>query len=383
MIGLITNLSNNTAFLKHKLATTKSADLLKATGGNTGNVAFVHAVQSILADEYQIIEWGSNPEVINQQFDRLVICCANQIGSHVDLANWGHRLEKFNLPVVLIGLGAQSNIIGNIPEVPQGSVDFLKTVGQLNANSVHTNIATRGEFSSAVLAHHGIESSPIGCPSLLFSKDPYLGQTCLKNQSRKNIRIMVPAGNPYHPSGCIEKKLVELVNAYHGEYVLQHPELLFNLLLDDGMDITESQIGLLKKVYPNFNSIEELKDWLKANSVFFADAPNWLNYSRKFTTVIGPRYHGVALPLQVGIPGKVIAIDSRTEELALTTGVPYIGYQDVLSSTTDELAAMSYWTQENADHFDSTRRLNSRRYVDFLNENSLTPTAHLSTISKE
>ena len=93
MIGLITNLPNNNHFLKHRLANTNSCDLLKATGGNTGNVAFVHAVQSILADKYQIIDWGANPEVVNQKFERLVICCANQIGSHVDLANWGSKLK--------------------------------------------------------------------------------------------------------------------------------------------------------------------------------------------------------------------------------------------------------------------------------------------------
>jgi len=382
MIGLITNLPKNNHFLKHVLANTNSSDLLKATGGNTGNVAFVHAVQSILADKCEIVDWGSNPEVVNQKFDRLVVCCANQIGSHVDLGGWGIKLKQFNLPVVLIGLGAQSNKIGDIPEVPQGTIDFLNVVEQFKG-SKYNNIITRGDFSSEVLRHYGFESSPFGCPSLLTSKDPSLGSTCLKNQSRiKNKRIMVPAGNPYHPSGCIEKKLVKLVDVYHGEYVLQHPDLLFNLLLDDGINIKESQFDLLLKVYSDFNNIDELKSWLKANFVFFADAPNWLNYSRKFTTAIGPRYHGVALPIQVGVAGKVIAIDSRTEELAITTGIPYVRYRDVISLKTEELADMSYWSQDNADHFDLTRKINAKNYIDFLNENSITPKGHLSIISK-
>lgn len=383
MIGLITNLPNNNHFLKHKLGTTSSFDLLKATGGNTGNVAFVHAVQSILADEYQIIDWGSNPEVVNKKFERIIICCANQIGSHVDLAGWGAKLKKFNLPVVLIGLGAQSNKIGDIPEVPQGTIDFLEIVNRLKSNNHYNNIVTRGVFSSEVLRHYGFESSPFGCPSLLTSKDAFLGQTCFKNQNeRKKIRIMVPAGNPYHPSGCIEEKLVKLVDKYHGEYILQHPDLLFNLILDDGINIKESQFNLLRKVYSNFDSIKDLKDWLRANSVFFADAPNWLNYSRKFTTAIGPRYHGIALPIQVGVPGKVIAIDSRTEELAETTGIPFVSYENIKSATIDELAELSYWSQNEAIKFDLARKRNSKNYIEFLKNNGITPRSHLFDISK-
>ena len=381
MIGLITNLPNNNHFLKHRLANTNSCDLLKATGGNTGNVAFVHAVQSILADKYQIIDWGANPEVVNQKFERLVICCANQIGSHVDLANWGSKLKEFNLPVILIGLGAQSNKIGDIPEVPQGTIDFLEIVAQLKISAAINNIVTRGNFSSAVIQHYGFESSPFGCPSLLTSTDPFLGQTCFNNQNnRKNKRIMVPGGNPFHPSSCIESILVELVNKHHGEYVLQHPDLLFNLVLDDGKYITEKQFDLLKKVYSDFSSIDDLKDWFRANSVFFADAPNWLNYSRKFSTAIGPRYHGVALPIQVGVPGKVIAIDSRTEELAMTTGIPFIRYADVKGMTADELALSSYWSQKEADNFDSIRKSNCKNYLGFMADNDLTPKKHLYSI---
>ena len=382
MIGLITNLPNNNHFLKHKLGGSSSEELMKATGGNTGNVAFVHAVQSIIADEYQIVDWGSNSEVIQKKFDRLVICCANQIGSHVDLGNWNKKLKEFNLPVVLVGLGAQSNKIGNIPEVPQGTLDFLHTVSELNS-SKENNIVTRGAFSSAVLKHYGFDSSPFGCPSLLTSKDPFLGQTCFKNQkNRKNVRIMVPAGNPYHPSASIENKLIQLINEYHGEYVLQHPDLLFNLLLEDGINISDKQFDLLMRVFSDFQSIESFADWLKANSVFFADAPNWLSYSRKFTTVIGARYHGVALPIQVGVPGKVITIDSRTEELALTTGIPYINYKDILPMSIEQLAEISYWTKEEAEHFDRTRKLNSGNYIKFLMNNSITPKKHLKTISE-
>ncbi|MDR9828566.1 hypothetical protein RCJ22_23560, partial [Vibrio sp. FNV 38] len=261
MIALITNLPNNNHFLKRKLETTNSTDLLVATGGNTGNVAFVHAVQSILAEDYQVIDWGANPDIIREKYTKIVVCCANQIGSHVDLKGWGERLEAFGLPVVLIGLGAQSNQIGVMPEVPQGTVDFLNIVQDLRTDPKESNIVTRGEFSSWVLKELGFDSNPFGCPSLLTSKVKNLGQLCLANQNRKYKRIMVPSGNPFHPSSIIEQSLVDVVNEYDGEYVLQHPQIIFSLLLDDKPNITERQKELLKTVYNGFESLDDLRFW--------------------------------------------------------------------------------------------------------------------------
>ncbi|MGR5134654.1 polysaccharide pyruvyl transferase family protein [Vibrio alfacsensis] len=371
-IGLITNLLNSEKYVSEHLGFTDSKKLLSATGGNTGNVAFVHSVQSLLANDYGVVHWGDNAEAVNKHYDMLVICCANQIGSHVDLGVWAKKLLEFNLPVVLIGLGAQSDKIGVMPEVPEGTIRFLNVVKELRKSNEQSNIITRGEFSSWVLAELGFESSPLGCPSLLTSSDAQLGQTCFRNQSLKgHKRIMVPGGNPWHKSSIIENKLIELVNNYHGEYILQHPDIIFKLLLDDNSDLTQKQIEVLENTYSSIGELNDIRSWLIAHSVFFAEAQNWLNYSRKFSSAIGPRYHGIALPIQVGVPGKVIAIDSRTEELAKTTGIPVVAYTNVSTMTVDELAEASLWSKEEADHFDSVRKSNSLEYTKFFEVNGL------------
>lgn len=381
-IGLITNLINSENYVAEHLGFTDAKTLLSATGGNTGNVAFVHSVQSLLSNKYSIVHWGDNAELVNKHYDMLVICCANQIGSHVDLSAWAEKLQEFNLPVVLIGLGAQSDRIGLMPTVPDGTIRFLEVVKNLQKNKNQNNIITRGEFSSWVLAELGFESSPLGCPSLLTSPDPKLGQTCLENQSLKGCkRIMVPGGNPWHKSSIIENKLVDLVNNYHGEYVLQHPDILFKLLLDENSDLTEKQIEVIEHTFSSIGKLDSIRSWLVANSVFFADAQNWLNYSRKFSSAIGPRYHGIALPIQVGVSGKVISIDSRTEELAKTTGIPVLSYIDVKTMTVDQLANASLWTQDDADMFDKARKHNSSKYIEFLIANDLTPHNYLTKIS--
>lgn len=381
-IGLITNLVNNDKYVAEHLGFTDSATLLSATGGNTGNVAFVHSVQTVLADDYGIVHWGDNVQLVNKHYGMLVICCANQIGSHVDLGSWADKLDQFNLPVVLIGLGAQSDKIGLMPQVPEGTIRFLEVVKKLRIRSEQSNSITRGEFSSWVLKELGFESSPLGCPSLLTSSDIQLGQTCLRNQEvKQHKRIMVPGGNPWHPSYVIENKLVALVEQNHGEYVLQHPDLIFKLILDQTDSLTDTQKSILERAYSSIGDVEMIKSWLIAHSVFFADAQNWLNYSRKFSSAIGPRYHGIALPIQVGVPGKVIAIDSRTEELAKTTGIPFVQYQDANQMTVEQLAEASLWTQADADRFDACRINNSAGYIEFLDANELRAKTYLSQLA--
>ena len=50
---------------------------------------------------------------------------------------------------------------------------------------------------------------------------------------------------------------------------------------------------------------------------------------RKFDFVVGPRFHGVMLAMQAGIPGGVIAHDSRTLELCQTMGIPVRDHKEI------------------------------------------------------
>ena len=380
-VGLITNLVFEDKFVQKELGFCTSEKLLSATGGNTGNVAFVHSVKTLLSDEFGIVHWGDSPSTVKRTYDVLCICCANQVGAHVDLGVWAEKLEQFGLPVILVGLGAQSDKIGTMPTVPEGTVKFLNVVSHLNPSSSESNIITRGEFSSWVLSELGVSSSPLGCPSLLASPRLRLGDDCLnkKRELSKNFRVMVPAGNPWHKSSIIENSLLELVSEFEGEYVLQHPDLLFKVILD-GAELDSQQKDLLEKVYSFLGGIEDIKSWLKAYSVFFADANNWMSYSRKFSFAIGPRYHGVALPVQVGVPGRVITIDSRTEELANTTGIPYVSYEKVVGMSQEELVSLCKWDKSEAEHFDQVRYKNSSGYVEFFDNNGLRLAEHVKRL---
>lgn len=371
-IGVITNLVKIDEFVAKDMATADTEAWMLATGGNTGNVAFVQGIKNILGDSFGVVNWGDNPQAVNKHYDMLVICCANQIGAHVDLAGWADRLSHFDLPTVFIGLGAQSDEIGNIPEIPDGSKKFLEFTKSLRADANSPNIITRGNFSSEVLASFGVESSPFGCPSQFISTQMDLGKKCLAHQQRtKYDRIMTAAGNPWHASGTLENTLTEIVENYRGDYILQHPKALIQLALGEANSLPINHVERLEKVYSRIGDWEQIKAWFESFAVFFADAQNWMHYSKHFTLAIGPRYHGVALPIQAGVPGKVISIDSRTEELAVTTGIPQVPYKEVEGMTADELIALCRWKKDDALNYDTVRADNAVKYEQFLESNNL------------
>lgn len=371
-IGVITNLVKIDEFVAKNMATADTDAWMTATGGNTGNVAFVQGIKNILGDSFGTVYWGDNPKAVNTHYDMLVICCANQIGSHVDLAGWADRLKHFDLPTVFIGLGAQSDKIGNTPEIPAGSKAFLELTKQLRPDPNCPNIITRGNFSSQVIEHYGVESSPYGCPSQFISTQTELGQKCLAHQKRaKYERIMTAAGNPWHPSFTLENTLTEMVEKYRGDYILQHPKALIQLALGETDKFEEAHIKRYEKVYSRIGNWEDIKAWFESFAVFFADAQNWMHYSKHFTLAIGPRYHGVALPIQAGVPGKVIFIDSRTEELSVTTGIPTLSYKEVEHLTAEELMERCRWKDADAQHYDSVRAKNAASYKTFLEANNL------------
>lgn len=382
-IGVITNLVKIDEFVAKDMATADTDAWMRATGGNTGNVAFVQGIKNILGNTFGVVNWGDNPEAVNKHYDMLVICCANQIGAHVDLAGWADRLRHFDLPTVFIGLGAQSNEIGNIPEIPEGSKKFLELTKSLRADPNSPNIITRGSFSTEVIESFGVESSPFGCPSQFISTQLNLGQKCLAHQQRtKYDRIMTAAGNPWHASATLENTLTEIVEKYRGDYILQHPKALIQLALGEASSLPVNHVSRLETVYSRIGDWEHIKAWFESFSVFFADAQNWMHYSKHFTLAIGPRYHGVALPIQAGVPGKVISIDSRTEELSVTTGIPTVRYKEVESMGADELVEFCRWDQNDATNYDTVRTKNAINYEAFLSNNGIPVNERISELAK-
>lgn len=384
-IGIIDNLVDIQSLLENKYHNCNAAEVMKATGGNTGNVAFVFGARQIIKNPVTRIGWGWTPDVVKQRVDHLVVCCANQIGAHADLGGWADRLEQFSLPVTLIGLGAQSDSYELEPVVPDGTKRFLNLVNELRVNSEQSNIGVRGVFTQTTLQSLGVESIRTGCPSLMISKELELGKKILKRQVSSSLqKIAVAAGNPWHgPSAFLEPLLVDVIDKYSGAYILQHPESMVHVAYGEIENITEKTINRFLQVYGSRFGLEEMLLWYRRNAYTFIDAPNWMRFLDKFDAVIGPRYHGVALALQHAIPGCVFTIDSRTEELCEETAVKAIHVSKLKEFGADELVDAARWIPDDVDKFDANRASKAKVIFEFLVESEIEPSDHLRSLSKD
>jgi hypothetical protein len=377
-IGLIDNLQDLQAFVGNKYDTASAAEIMAATGGNTGNVAFVHAARKIIGNPIVRVGWGWTPGVVKERVDHLVICCANQLGAHADLGDWADRLEQFGLPVTLVGLGAQADNFDKFPTLPEGTKKFLEVVKGLNSAEC-PNIAVRGEFTRDVLQESGVTALPIGCPSLHISSEKNLGKKIANSfKGMPTQRVAVAAGNPWHGvSAPLERKLVELLESYAGEYIVQHPLAMVQYSLGEVGSIDEKTRNRFSDVYGSDWSFDVLIDWFRRRSAIYVDPANWLHAIRRYDIAIGPRYHGIALAVQAGVGGAVITIDSRTEELCLGTAIKHISLEQALASSVEQLIEASMWNDADADAFDVARVLKARQYVEFLQGNGIEPSQHL------
>jgi hypothetical protein len=376
-VGLITN--TNPLLLERTLRSAESSaeNLDNAMGGNTGNIGFIHGTSKLLGDKVHRIGWGDNPQSIKKHIDHIVVCCANQIGEHVDLEAWAKALEAYDRPVTLVGLGAQANSKDDYPNVPNGTKKFLDVVSQKKA-SKNSNILVRGAYTQSVLATLGFDSIPAGCPSLLISDVPSLGKEIVEfSHKSPPSRIAVAAGNPWHStSALLECKLVSIVNQWRGEYIIQHPLAMLKFAMGESELIDEATRSRFCQVYASSIEPSKLAKWFLQNSIAFTDAQTWMRFLRKFDLTIGPRYHGIALAIQSGRPGMVITIDSRTQELCETTGVKSMPLNDALRLSISELIECAAWSDADGENLDQARTIQAGRFSDAFLDNGLSPSAH-------
>jgi len=380
-VAIIDNLVGHTEFCSRGHIEFTPQELNAVTGGNTGNVAFVSGTRTVIANRQRVIGWGSNPDIVRRDTDHIVICCANQIGAHVDLANWAERLEGFDLPVTLLGLGAQTPTYEDEVDVPQGTIDFLNVVKKLDPSS-NGNIGVRGEFTHSVLKKLGFDSVVTGCPSLFLSAEPSLGEKIAARKiDPETARLAVAAGNPHHAgSRGIEQLLMTLAERNNGAYIVQHPDLMIALGASMHSAETDEKIERLLHVFGDWDSVDALKAWFDRYGYAFWDSGNWTQFLRHYDAAIGPRFHGVALAVQAGIPGVVLNIDNRTKELANTSAIKQLAVSDIKDVEMEDWLSLLQWTDDDGQNFDENRRLFSSTVARFVDDNSLTPSKNMTQI---
>lgn len=355
-------------------------ELHDRVGHNTGNLAFHHAITQQLGGDLKAVDWSATPQQIDAMGDIAVLPCANQLGSHSNLGGLGKKFAQMKSNMVAIGLGAQSGVDGRLPDVPDGTLDWLRAIIDLKGGQ-GPNITLRGEFTLSVLDRYGLADHAVvmGCPTLYMNPDPELGQKIAAN-IREPKRIAVASGHQqWKHLARLEASLANLVTATSGAYVGQSPMEMIALTRGEADLLSAEALTACRDYACPAMDLEEFARWSKIYGQVFFDIPTWMDYYRRFDFVLGLRIHGVMLALQAGVPALCIVHDSRTLELCQTMLVPYVMARDVVSGISR--AALMNLFKFDAAAFDANRQKLCRRYIDFLEDNQLQPAAWLQRIA--
>jgi len=353
--------------------------LYRSVGHNTGNVAFVHAIKKLVKLDEISLPWH---RISKAKSEILVFPAANQLGKHTDLGDLAKELEKSGTPIVVIGLGAQADNENIKPELKPGTQNWLETILR-NRPTPSSNIWTRGEYTANQIRGFVPDSDPIAgcCPSLFINPSSVLGQE-LSMRNREFRRIAVAGGNQgFRGMSTIEPELASLVSdaLFPGRYITQSMGEMIALGLGQFEQIDSEKVKSLNMYITPWLDVDGFKRWCKTYARTYFDARSWMYELSNFDVVVGARYHGVALGLQAGVPGVLIAIDSRTYELGLTTGIPMVKPSEITSVTRRNLRSL--WENFDPVAFDTARIDLAQKFHNFLTTNLLEPTDHLKRLT--
>jgi hypothetical protein len=358
-----------------------TADLYRQTGLNTGNLAFIYAILSHIADPVTVLPWHARADRF-RDVDIIVIPCANQLGKHTDLGRHADLILEAGKPIVAIGLGAQAESLTMDISLTEGTLRWVRAISENRPTGGVTNIYTRGPYTSQQLNRFDIlDTIPGGCPSHFINPARDLGKRIHAAWTATPVprSISVAGGHQkWAKARVIEQQLIALMQdpRCFGQYIVQSEEDLVYLARKDFDKVTPETLEQIRAYLCPHYAMEEFKTWCRTYARAFFDIPAWMDSLREADLTIGPRYHGTALALQAERMGVTVTIDSRTQELCMQTGVPFLTAEDLATKPLTR-ASLRQLIKFDPDAYDRHRLAKARGYIEFLEGNGLTPAKFL------
>jgi hypothetical protein len=301
-----------------------ASSLFDETGGNTGNLAFQYAVATHLTSDVPVLHWGMSANQFRSLGDIIVLPLANQLGGHTDLASAAAKLKEINLPVVGVGLGAQSTSLDADVNLSDGTRDWLDTIASLSPTGA-PNLGVRGTYTQGQVSKNGWPNASVvtGCPSNFINLGNDFIDRIEAGFQQKPKLIAVTAGIPYSQHlANLEHNLADMVTAAGGAYIVQHGLEMLRLARNEFDVLPPDLFALCHKYILPDSSAEGFRAWCRRYAYAFYDVRAWMDFLRRFDFVVGTRFHGAMLAIQAGTPAACIAHDSRTYEMCQTMKVP-------------------------------------------------------------
>lgn len=350
-------------FSNQELSATTVQDLWELCGFNTGNLLFCESllqnIENATAAPLDL------PTDEYREHDIIVLAAANWLNSKLDFGPTADLIEPTNLPICIVGLGAQSDIDEKeMPVLPAGTQRMMSIIAERSAT-----ISVRGTFSAEVLNHYGIKNVTVtGCPSLLLSGE---AAPPIRRFDQSQTRDIAIGGtrHGFNPTDSFQGYFYTQAITHDLDIVLQSElaDMYFALGRLNNEEILKRATACCSDFYqaPPEVASNYLRDHAK---VFFALDP-WLDYMSDKSLYVGTRVHGVIASLLAGTPAVLVCHDSRTEEMAHSLHLPHVLYRDI--DTTRDLDFMSLYQEEEQAEFEASYANYRATFRNFFQENGL------------
>ncbi len=303
--------------------------LMAGTGYNTGNLVFSTAVQHQISGPQERLSYRFDPEAANSRLRCVVIPAANWLHAGADLSDLADRVERLDIPAVIIGLGAQSTDYSSDPEVPEGTLRLLKAVSERSAS-----ISVRGHYTAGVLQRLGFNRLTVtGCPSLFWKVHPDLSASILSLARKSEDGPLLlhstrySAGHaPFLTEPSLHRSIFRLAFAQRSDLLFQsEPEEISMLVSASGKPTFDQRlIRMMIKLY-GARDWYEVRSFVREHGRVFFDTRTWIESLNTYRRVFGTRLHASIIALNCGLPAIIAPHDSRTAEVAEFAHLPSIG----------------------------------------------------------
>jgi polysaccharide pyruvyl transferase len=340
---------------------------LAKTGGNTGNQVIARGLLDRIV--YDDISWDHriDPKEVHERFDMIVVAAANFLFPKFDFGGMTDYIERADLPVAIVGLGAQSNNYDpNISLMP-GTERFVKVIAERAVS-----IGVRGPYTQDVLARRGVFNVTVtGCPSYYMGGPD--GMKINRRPFDEIKRLSINASRDVIVHSFDKDKMRRLVQEIYGlgiawkaDFIAQSEQS--EIRLADRQARTEEALKEISTFLTGIAPEADVRSWATDHVRVFFDVDDWLTAIGTYDFVFGSRFHGCMVALQRGVAALVICHDTRTEDMCRFLGLPFVSIIDL-----DRIEPKSIY--DRIDFAAVTRRYHQLypRYLEFLTRNNLQP----------
>lgn len=298
-------------------------------GGNVGNKLFFQAALKYITNDYteysyayydeqNFVPFARNEDVdfLNENYDLVLMPQANIFTNSSFCKNllsmWAAGISRFKIPVFVMGVGVQSDLNPDISLL-------VKSIGDVSKKFINAvyetggNFSLRGNITKQFFDALGFQKAVVtGCPSLFQN-----GRSLIIPNDKVPPSKFRPAVNGFHAL-FYKKQFRKIFDDYPSSVYLDQDEGQ-HILYDSAYFTEKSLLDVLREF-----SVTELNLISGGRYFLFYDLCTRFDFLRRNVHFsYGSRIHGNIMALLNGIPSFVLAIDSRTFELADYFGIPH------------------------------------------------------------